>query len=127
MSDTLMPASAQINPGSGPSISVGDIKVEGNVTGSIVVGNGNVIGDHNVVYQVHSQHGAIVNWHEAPPISRRGISPLAPRQPREFVGREAELKTLEEQIRNRQAAVLYGHDGLGKTALLKKVANSAEA
>jgi hypothetical protein len=118
--------SAQIAK-SDPSISVGEINVQGNVDGSIVVGNRNVIGNNNVIYEINTTYGAFINLHAAPPITRRAISPPPPRLPSGFIGREQELKALEGYIRNKEAVLIYGHSGMGKTALLKKVANTEVA
>ena len=44
-----------------PSISIGEINVQGNVEGSIVVGNQNVIGNNNVIYRINTQYGTFIN------------------------------------------------------------------
>src|ERR1700752_1130635 len=110
-----------------PSISVEKIHVEGNVTGNIVVGHGNVVGDHNVIYKVNSLFGAFINLHASQPSITRRPRGESPHAPRRFVGRERELNLLEGYIRHKEPVLLYGSSGLGKTTLLQKIANSEAA
>lgn len=112
------------------SISVGNINIQGNVDGNIVVGNRNIIGDNNVIYEINTFHGTFVNWHTTPPsITKRAIDLEHPavRRPRLFVGRKQELDILERYICDKEAVMLYGHSGLGKTTLVKEVAYSNAA
>lgn len=107
------------------SISVGDINVAGNVEGSIIVGNHNVIGDNNVVCEVNGSHGVVIDIHTPPIIKRRDAIPPPPRKPRGFTGRESELIRLQQYIQDRCAVYIQGHDGIGKTTLVKQAANLA--
>jgi len=130
MKSTTSPAFEKLRPeraNSDLSISVGDINVGGNVEGNIVVGNRNVIGDNNVICEVHNSHGVVINLQAPPSINRRDVNQQPPRSPRGFVGREYELKGLEQHIRAGEAVLIYGQDGIGKTALVKKAANSEAA
>jgi hypothetical protein len=108
------------------SISVGDIHVEGNVQGNIVVGNHNVIGDNNIICEVNNSHGVVIELHTPPDIKRRKKSE-PPRLPPGFIGREEELAFLEQRIAERGTALVFAHDGIGKTYLVKKVAHSVAA
>lgn len=96
-----------------------DIRVGGNVEGSIVVGN------HNFV--VNTNHGTIVYEQAAPQVRLRQFSPQPPRPPRGFVDRSEELAKLESWIAAREIVLLHAPDGMGKTSLLKQAANSAAA
>src|SRR5690349_9564072 len=96
-----------------------NIEVGGNVEGNIVIGNNNFV--------VNTNHGTIV-FKEAPPQVRlRQFSPLPPRPPRGFVNRNDEQIKLESWIAAREIVLLYAPDGMGKTSLLKQIANSTTA
>lgn len=105
------------------TINVGDINVNGNVEAPITIGNNNVV--YN--FSSNTEHGVVVNVEAPPPVRRRNINPQPPRTPRRFVGRTQELKDLEERIRGNEVVLLYGHDGIGKSTLLQKAANSDSA
>jgi hypothetical protein len=109
------------------SIAVGDIHVGGDMQGHIVVGNRNVIGDNNIVCEVNNSHGVVIELHTPPDIKRRDTPAPPPRVPRGFVGREEELDILEQQIAAKGATLVFAHDGIGKTFLVKKAANCATA
>jgi hypothetical protein len=131
MSSSLTPAFEQAETRSNhqdPSISVGDINIQGNVSGNIVVGNRNVIGNNNVIYEINADHGAIVHLYTGhQTITKRTPGSHPPRPPHAFVGRDQELNKLEEYIQQKEAVLLYGSSGMGKTTLLKKIANSDAA
>lgn len=95
------------------------IAVTGNIAGSIVVG------DHNFV--VNTNHGTIVYKQAAPRVQLRSATPQPPRPPRDFVGRAKELAGLETAIAAHEVALVYGPEGMGKTALMKKAANGEAA
>jgi uncharacterized repeat protein (TIGR01451 family) len=110
------------------SISVKGIDVGGNVQGHITVGNENVVGNDNIVLNVHDSHGAIVNVTQTPsvvrPLSSRG-QPL--RLLRGFTGRRDYLDQISGSIRSNEAVLVYGRDGIGKTSLLAQASNSDAA
>lgn len=106
---------------SGAPASVVDISVAGNVDGNIVVG------DNNFIYTVHNHYGAVVNKHTAPSVKRRRLKQQPPRLPPGFIGRESDLNKLRNHIKSKDAVLVYGHDGIGKTALVKQAANSDPA
>ena len=62
-----------------------------------------------------------------PQVTRKTDRPAAPRRPRGFVGRTAELAQLDQQITAREALTLYAPDGAGKSTLLKQAANGRAA
>jgi hypothetical protein len=90
------------------------ITVNGNVEGSIVVGDNNFV--------VNTNHGTIVYKQAAPRVKLREASPQPPRAPRHFVNRVDELNQIEKWIQAREAMTIYGADGVGKSALIKKAA-----
>jgi tetratricopeptide (TPR) repeat protein len=78
--------------------------------------------------EVNADHGAIVNVYDGPPqIKKREVVPQPTRPLRGFVNRSNELKQLEQIIKDSDVATILGLDGMGKTALLKQVANSSTA
>ncbi len=96
-----------------------DIQIGGNVEGSIVVGNNNFV--------VNTNHGTIVYKQAAPQVRLRQFSPKPPRSPRGFINRSDELAKLENWIAGNEIVLVHAPDGMGKTALLKQVANSKAA
>lgn len=96
-----------------------NIRVEGNVAGSIIVGDNNFV--------VHANHGTIVYKHAAPQVRLRQFAPQPPRAPRGFINRSAELSRLEDWIASNEIVLVHASDGLGKTALLRQAANSQVA
>jgi hypothetical protein len=101
------------------SASAPSISVAGNVEGSIVVGDNNFV--------VNTNYGTIVYKQASPQVRLRQFAPRPPRSPRGFVGRDRELALLSQRIGNREAVLLEGPEGIGKTALLKQAANSEAA
>lgn len=96
-----------------------NIQVGGNVEGSIVIGNNNTV-------ETHNYHGTVVKQ-EALPTQRRSLSPQPPPEPEGFVGRKSELKKVEDWIAQNKVVIVQGADGIGKTSLIKQVANSEAA
>ncbi len=96
-----------------------DIRVEGNVEGSIVVGDNNFV--------VNSNYGTIIYKQAAPQVRLRQFAPQPPRAPRGFINRSAELSKLEEWIASSEIVLIHAPDGLGKTALLRQAATSEAA
>jgi hypothetical protein len=97
-----------------PSITVG-----GNVEGSIVVGDNNFV--------VNTNYGTVVYKQAAPQVRPRQMAPRPPRSPRGFVGRSHELSTLNQGISGREAMLIEGAEGMGKTTLIKYAANGDAA
>ncbi len=101
--------------GVSPAITVG-----GNVEGSIVVGDNNFV--------VNTNYGTIVYKQAGPPqIQLRGMAPKPPRPLRNFLGRLAELCNLDDRLCEKTPILLEGPEGVGKTSLLKQVANTGSA
>lgn len=95
------------------------IHVEGNVAGSIVLGDNNLV--------VHTNYGSIFYQQAAPRVKLRNFAPQPPRPPRGFVNRHAEMAQLQTWLAANEIIVLYAPDGVGKTALLRQAANSPAA
>jgi hypothetical protein len=95
------------------------VTVQGNVEGSIVVGDNNFV--------VNTNNGTIIYKQAAPRVMQRAMSPKPPRKPKSFIGREKELAQLEKWIAGGQPILLYGQPGLGKTTLAKQAANGPAA
>lgn len=95
------------------SISVGHI----NVGGNIVVGNRNVIGDNSIICEVNNSNGVVINLQAPLSIKPIGIKQQPPCTPTRFVGREHELKGLEQSIRDKRAILIYGEHGNGNKSV----------
>ncbi len=95
------------------------VTVQGNVEGSIVVGDNNFV--------VNTNNGTIVYKQAAPRVTQRAMKPQPPRKPKSFFGREKELAQLEGWIASGQPILLYGQPGLGKTTLARQAANGPAA
>lgn len=96
-----------------------NIRVEGNVAGSIVLGDNTFV--------VHSNHGTMIYKHAAPQVRLRPFAAQPPSAPRGFINRSAELSRLEDWIASNETVLIHAPDGLGKTALLRQAANSQAA
>ena len=100
------------------TVGIGGVLVQGNVEGNIYV--------ENKKMEVNADHGAVVNVYDGSPrIKKRGVVPQPTRPLRGFVNRSNELKQLEQIIKDSDVATVLGLDGIGKTALLKQIANSS--
>ncbi len=102
-----------------PHPAIPTVQVQGDVQGSIV------FGDHNFV--VNSNHGTIVYHASKAGISRIAHRPKPPRPPINFLDRESELQQASSLLINNNPAVLHGITGIGKTSLLKQIANAQPA
>jgi hypothetical protein len=80
------------------------IHIEGNVYGEVIIGNNNSIVKKKII----------------PQVDVRKPGPQPPGAPREFINRTLELNRLENWIAANETILLYGADGLGKSALLKQ-------
>ncbi len=96
-----------------------NIRVEGNVEGSIVVGDNNFV--------VNANHGTIIYKQAVPQVRLRQFAPQPPRAPRGFVNRSAELSKLEDWIASNEIVLIHAPDGMGKSALLRQAARSEAA
>ena len=99
--------------------------------GGDVVGRDKIVSIRDQrIYNVTTQAGsnAQIDIIDRPPqVTRKADRPAAPRRPRGFVGRTAELAQLDQQITAREALTLYAPDGAGKSTLLKQAANGRAA
>jgi hypothetical protein len=102
------------------SIAIGGITVHGNVEGNINVG-------HKYEFEVHNIHGTAIFPGRKPSFILRPVKSQPPRSPRGFVGREKETAILERYISENETVLVHGPEGMGKTALVKKVANGLPA
>ncbi len=98
-----------------PSAAFPSIQVQGDVQGSIVFGDNNFV--------VNSNHGTIVYKAPQPGIRRLAARPPAPRHPLNFLDRSTEVQQASNVLTGYQPVALHGAEGIGKTALLKRIAN----
>lgn len=100
---------------SSPSKALASIQVQGDVQGSIVYGDNNFV--------VNSNHGTIVYQAPQPRITRHSVRSPPPRPPFHFLDRSSEILQASSFLTSYQPVALYGVDGVGKTTLLKQLAN----
>ena len=93
-----------------------EVRVEGNVSGQMAVG------DHNLI--VKADHGAIVNILKDAPTIRRRVGPAVPklRQTGPLIGREREVADAWSVLQAAQPFEFFAQPGSGKTAVLKYIA-----
>ncbi|GAB4485105.1 MAG: hypothetical protein Fur0016_09690 [Anaerolineales bacterium] len=96
-----------------------NIRVEGNVEGSIVVGDNNFV--------VNANYGTMIYKQAAPQVRLRQFAPQPPRAPHGFVDRSVELAKLEDWIASNEIVLIHAPDGMGKSALLHQAARSEAA
>jgi len=98
----------------------GGVAVKGNVEGDIQVTNKKI--------EVNADYGAVVNFYDAHPrVKQRDVVPQPTRPLRGFVNRVNELKRLDQIVAAGEAVVIHGMDGMGKSALLRQIANGQAA
>jgi hypothetical protein len=126
-------ASDKVDPGLIDQIGSGAVAIQASVAagaGGVAV-KGNVEGDIQVTnkkIEVNIDHGAVVNFYDAPPrVKQRDVIPQSTRPLRGFVNRVNELKRLDQIVAAGEAVVIRGMDGMGKSALLRQTANSQTA
>lgn len=105
--------------GSGAAATQGGVAVVGDVSGSIHVNNRTV--------EVNTNYGTIINQADTPPVQLRAMKPQPPRAPLDFFDRTSELGQLDQLIAANKPISIYGHDGLGKSTLMRQAANTATA
>jgi Tol biopolymer transport system component/energy-coupling factor transporter ATP-binding protein EcfA2 len=98
-----------------PSAAIPSIQVHGDVEGSIVFGDNNFV--------VNQNHGTIVYQAPRPRVSRHALSPPRPRPPLLFLDRSGEVQQASGLLEDYQPVVVFGIEGIGKTTLLKQLAN----
>ncbi|MGW7291184.1 ATP-binding protein [Streptomyces xiamenensis] len=120
MSATREPGADHPEAGTGPAQGTGDtyrIGITGDAAGPVIAGH------HNLI--VDAQHGSTVTVQlprQRPAPVRREKVRLLPRQPREPVGRTAELAELVRAVGEGGPVQLWGAPGSGKSTLLRHAA-----
>lgn len=97
-----------------------DVKVQGNFSGNIVVGN------HNIV--VNNPDGGVVNIVASPAKDEPRTRPVSLR-PRNFQGlldRSPEIENFLNAVKSSTPVTVFGESGIGKTSLLRKAAHLPE-
>ena len=77
-------------------------------------------------FVIEENYGAIVMQQDSPPVPNQ-TRQQPPRAVYGFLNRTTELSKLEAWIAARQIVLLYGPDGIGKSALLRQAANTEVA
>jgi len=99
------------------------IKVGGNFSGNLVVGDGNQI--HDYTYNV--AHGGILNVASAPTIRpRSGPLAITPRPLARLLDRTTVLPILRQSLSQKSPVELYAEPGFGKTALMQHISHEVE-
>ncbi|WP_026128298.1 AAA family ATPase [Nocardiopsis halophila] len=97
------------------------VEVAGSVTGTMVVG------DHNVVVTAERSHVTVVQPGRRPEARRRDDVRLLPRRVRGALGRDAESEAVARALDEDGAVQVYGPSGTGKSTLLRMCAHRAQA
>jgi hypothetical protein len=93
----------------------------GDVSGTMVVGSRNTVNN----LRITAEYGSTVTVHGGPlpdPVKRRPISQLPRSAAEPLIGRERDVRALEEAIGTRQLVQVWGAAGIGKSALLRHLA-----
>jgi hypothetical protein len=94
------------------------VRVAGGVSGQVVVGDSNVVIDARTGSSVTVRSGPL----PSPRRRRRPVGRPLPRQGPELLGRSGELRQLAEWLDEGVPVQVYGPFGVGKSALLRRLA-----
>ncbi|MDA2802910.1 hypothetical protein [Nocardiopsis suaedae] len=97
------------------------VEVAGDVTGTMVVG------DHNVVVTAERSHVTVVQQGRRPEVRPREDVRLLPRRVHAPLGRGRELDAVTRALAESGAVQVYGPSGTGKSTLLRMCAHEARA
>lgn len=98
-----------------------NVHIEGDVSGQIAIGDN--------ILQIGDVHGGVVNIVQ--PGKKPTFSPrqrpvmLRPRKLPGFLNRESEMSTMVGALNSSESVSIYAENGMGKTALLRRLAYSA--
>lgn len=107
----------------------GDIAITGDVVGRDKIVNQSQVAHGQYVVQIGNVNGGVVNVQSGPPAVRPRPTPvlLRPRPFRNLLGREAEIQTALTEAGQAIPVEFYGEPGVGKTALLRRLAHPDDA
>ncbi|MFF4402736.1 fibronectin type III domain-containing protein [Streptomyces sp. NPDC001480] len=102
--------------------STNNVHVHGDVDGQVVVGSRNVV--QTVVVNAAQGSSVMVRPEGPPQVERRGrpVGRALPRRIPALLGREHELARLDDWLAEGHPVQIYGPPGVGKSALLRRVA-----
>ncbi|MEU5599741.1 fibronectin type III domain-containing protein [Streptomyces sp. NPDC020298] len=102
--------------------STNNVHVHGDVDGQVVVGSRNVV--QNVVVNAARGSSVMVRPEGPPQVERRGrpVGRALPRRIPALLGREHELARFDDWLAEGHPVQVYGPPGVGKSALLRRVA-----
>lgn len=93
----------------------------GNVSGAVIVGDGNTV--NQLTIHADSDSNVIVHTGPLPdPVKRHPISQLPRPATEPLIGREEDLQTLRAALGANKVVQLWGTAGVGKSALLRHLA-----
>ncbi|CAM5657367.1 ATP-binding protein [Streptomyces viridifaciens] len=95
----------------------------GDVSGTMIVGNRNTVTNLNIT----AEYGSAVTLHAGPlpdPVKRQRISHLPRTVADPLIGRERDLRLVQEALGKRQLVQVWGASGVGKSALLRHLART---
>ncbi|MHB6911655.1 hypothetical protein [Streptomyces sp. DB-54] len=105
---------AEDNGNSGPTQQIRT----GAMSGLMVVGSNNTV--HNL--RITAEHGSTVTVHGGPlpdPVKRTPVSHLPRSAAEPLIGRDREVRLLQEAVGKHQLVQVWGASGIGKSALLR--------
>jgi len=102
----------------------GDLTISGDIVGGDKIVNQKQVARGQYVLQIGNVNGGVVNIQQGQPAIRPRPTPiyLRPRPFRNLIGREVELKIASDEARNLTPVEFYSEPGLGKTVLLRRLA-----
>ncbi len=102
----------------------GDLTISGDIVGRDKIVNQKQVARGQYVLQIGNVNGGVVNIQQGQPAIRPRPTPihLRPRPFRNLIGREVELKIASDEARNLTPVEFYSEPGLGKTVLLRRLA-----
>jgi hypothetical protein len=106
---------------------IGGDYVEGDLVHGNKIENQNIYNVGSGAVLAVGPYGAIASTNNEAPSPIKLPKPLTPPEPQGFLDRSNELAKINAMIENKQMVIVYGPDGVGKSYLLRKAANSEAA
>ncbi|WP_159012311.1 ATP-binding protein [Streptomyces sp. NRRL F-5123] len=109
---------------SGAQDASGPVRAD-NVSGMMIVGSGNTV--NHLALNLNAEYGSTVTVHAGPlpaPVKRQPISQLPRSAADPLIGRDEDLRVLQEAVRAGKLVQIWGASGIGKSVLLRHLART---